>query len=70
MIKKSGPRKKPKTASARHKKLGKVLHEFKQGKLKSGGGGRVKSRKQAIAIAMSEAGMARKSRKSSRKGRK
>jgi hypothetical protein len=35
---------------------GRVLHEFKHGELKSGKGGKVKSRKQAIAIALSEAG--------------
>lgn len=38
---------------------GRVMHEFKHGELKSGKGGRggkVKSRKQAIAIALSEAG--------------
>jgi len=32
-----------------------VMHEYKQGKLKSGKGGKVKSRKQAIAIGLSEA---------------
>ncbi len=31
------------------------MHKFKRGKLKSGKGGTVKSRKQAIAIALSEA---------------
>jgi hypothetical protein len=31
-----------------------VMHKFKKGKLKSGSGGKVKSRKQAIAIMMSE----------------
>jgi hypothetical protein len=37
-------------------KIGEVMHEFKQGKLKSGGSGKkVKSRKQAIAIGISEA---------------
>jgi len=39
-------------------KIGTVMHEFKQGKLKSGKGGKggtVKSRKQAIAIGISEA---------------
>jgi hypothetical protein len=38
---------------------GRVMHEFKHGELKSGKGGKggkVKSRKQAIAIALSEAG--------------
>lgn len=39
------------------KKIGKVMHEYKAGTLHSGKGGPVvKSRKQAIAIALSEAG--------------
>ncbi len=38
------------------KKVEKVLHEMKEGKLKSGGSGKkVTSRKQAIAIGLSEA---------------
>jgi len=38
-------------------KVGKVMHEFKSGELRSGGkkGPEVKSRKQAVAIALSEA---------------
>jgi hypothetical protein len=36
-------------------KIGDVMHEFKEGKLKSSSGEKVKSRKQAIAIGMSEA---------------
>lgn len=38
-------------------KISKVMHEFKEGSLKSGSkkGPKVKSRKQAIAIALSEA---------------
>jgi len=44
-------------------KVEKVMHEYKTGKLHSGGDGKVvKNRKQAIAIAMSEAGMKRKPR--------
>ena len=43
------------------KKVSKVIREYGAGTLHSGKGGPVvKSRKQAIAIAMSEAGMARK----------
>jgi len=46
------------------KKVGKVMKEYKEGTLHSGKGGPVvKSRKQAIAIAMSEAGMAMKKKK-------
>lgn len=46
-------------------KVQKVMHEYKEGTLHSGSkkGPVVKSRKQAIAIAMSEAGMAKKVRK-------
>jgi hypothetical protein len=35
---------------------GRVMHEFKHGELKSSRGGKVKSRRQAIAIALEEAG--------------
>jgi hypothetical protein len=43
-------------------KVEKVMHEYKSGKLHSGSksGPKVKSRKQAIAIALSEAGKSRK----------
>lgn len=37
------------------KKIGKVMGEFKDSKLKSSSGQKVTSRKQAIAIALSEA---------------
>ncbi len=36
-------------------KVGKVMKEYKEGKLKSGSGDKVTSRKQAIAIGISEA---------------
>ena len=38
------------------KKIGKVMSEYKDGKLNSSSGQKVKSRDQAVAIAMSEAG--------------
>ena len=45
-------------------KVHKVMHEFKMGSLHSGSkqGPKVGSRKQAIAIALSEAGMSKKKR--------
>ena len=51
-------------ASTRQKsKVAKVMHEHKKGQLKSGSGKKVTSRKQAIAIAMSESGQSKKSKK-------
>lgn len=44
-------------------KVEKVMGEFKRGTLKSSSGKKVKSRKQAVAIAMSEAGMSRKGKR-------
>jgi len=40
------------------------MHEFKHGELKSGRGGKVKSRRQAIAIALKEAGASKYESKS------
>ena len=56
---------KPKTKAGKQAKVGKVMHEFKAGELHSGSksGPAVTSKKQAIAIAMSEAGMAKKTNK-------
>jgi hypothetical protein len=49
------------------KKISKVMREYGKGTLKSSSGQKVKSRKQAIAIAMSEAGMTRKPKKGAKK---
>ena len=49
----------PKSSPRLRKTMGRVMHEFKHGELKSGRGGRagkVKSRRQAVAIALKEAG--------------
>ena len=46
----------PKYSKKSQNKVEKVMHEYKEGKLKSGrSGAKVKSRKQAIAIGLSEA---------------
>ena len=53
--------KKPTTKKGKMAKVGKVMKEFKTGSLHSGKGGKVvKSPKQAIGIALSEAGMSKK----------
>lgn len=56
---KSGKRT-PKKHVRGQKKVGVVMGEFKRGKLKSGSGQKVTDRKQAVAIAMSEAGLSKK----------
>ena len=54
------------TTKKQTKKIGKVMGEYKEGTLHSGKGGPVvKDKKQAIAIAMSQAGMAKKPMKKS-----
>jgi hypothetical protein len=45
----------PKTDAVTQKKMKKVMHEFKEGDLKSSSGRKVRSRKQAVAIGLSEA---------------
>jgi DNA-binding protein YbaB len=53
-----------KKMSKMQKKIGKVMGEFKEGTLHSGKGGKVvKSRDQAVAIAMSEGRKASKGKK-------
>ena len=55
-----------KVAKGAKKKVKKAMHERKHGTLKSGKSGKkVKSRKQAIAIALSESGQSRKRKKAS-----
>ena len=44
-----------KTATKGKGKVEKVMHEFKQGTLKSSSGRKVTDRKQAVAVALSEA---------------
>jgi len=50
--------------TAKQKKVSKVMGEFKKGELNIGKSSKkVKSKKQAVAIAMSQAGMAKKKKK-------
>ena len=58
-------RSKPKTKSAKREKVKRVMDEWKSGSLRSGSkkGPRVKSQRQAVAIAMSESGQSRKKRR-------
>jgi uncharacterized protein DUF6496 len=52
----------PRPSTRQRKTTGRVMHEFKHGELKSGPdgkGGKVKSRRQAIAIALKEAGVSK-----------
>lgn len=53
--KKASHKKTSTTRGKGKKKVEKVMHEYKEGDLKSSSGDKVKSRKQAIAIALSEA---------------
>jgi Family of unknown function (DUF6496) len=55
MAKKTSSKKKTGPATKGRAKTKKVMHEFKEGTLKSGGRKKVQSRKQAVAIALSEA---------------
>jgi hypothetical protein len=45
----------PRYGKAAQKRVKSAVHRMKRGTLKSGSGGKVKSRKQAIAIGLSEA---------------
>jgi len=61
---------KRKTSPRQRRTTGRVMHEFKHGELKSGRGGKggkVKSRKQAIAIALHEAGTSKYDTKAEKK---
>ena len=46
----------PRESKAQKNTVGRVMHEFKHGELESGSGRKVRNPRQAIAIALSEAG--------------
>ena len=49
----------PKQSEPQQETVGRVMHEFKHGELKTRGGRKVTNPKQAIAIGLSEAGASR-----------
>jgi len=53
------------SSPAEKRKVGKVMRENKERDLKSGSGRKVKSRKQAVAIAMSESSQSKRRKKAS-----
>jgi Family of unknown function (DUF6496) len=60
----------PRESMSQRKTVGRVMHEYKHGELKSGRGGRagkVKNPRQAIAIALKEAGASKYESKSENK---
>jgi hypothetical protein len=63
------PRKVPKTKAGKKRKVHSVMSEYKHGTLRSGSkkGPKVKSRKQAIAIAMKMSGQSRRGKKRRRR---
>lgn len=63
------PARKPKTKAAKKAAVKQVMHEYKHGTLHSGSnkGPKVKSRKQAQAIAMSESGQSNKAKAARKK---
>jgi hypothetical protein len=51
------------TKAGKQRFVGKEMHRFKVGSLRSGSGRKVTSRKQAVAIALHQAGLSRRRRK-------
>ena len=62
------PKKMPKTKAGKKAAVRETMHEFRTGGLHSGspGGPKVKDRKQAVAIALNQAGMSRKGKRGKR----
>jgi hypothetical protein len=55
------------TTAKQKRKVERVLHEYKTGTLRSRSGRKVKSRQQAIAIALSESGQSRRKKRGKKK---
>jgi hypothetical protein len=53
-----------KESSGQRRTVGRVMHEWRHGELESSRGGKVKNRRQAVAIALSEAGSSNQQSKS------
>ena len=58
----------PKTKAGKQRKVEKIMHEWHEGELRSSSGQKVTSRDQAIAIALSSAGVSRKPKKGKQYG--
>ena len=59
----------PKQSEGQKDTVERVMHEFKHGELESSSGGKVKNRRQAVAIALSEAGASRNQSKAENRKR-
>ena len=57
------PKSRARTKAGKQRAVRRELHKFKVGSLRSGSGGKVRSRRQAIAIALRQAGISRPRRK-------
>jgi hypothetical protein len=57
----------PKESAGQKKTVERVMHEYKHGELESGSGKKVKSKKQAIAIGLKEAGASKYQSKKEKK---
>jgi hypothetical protein len=58
----------PGESKAQKETVGRVMHEFKHGELSSGSGKKVKNPRQAVAIALSEAGASNQQSPAENKG--
>lgn len=63
------PKTRAKTKAGKARKVAAEMRKFKRGTLKSGSGKTVRSRRQAIAISLNQAGLSKKSRGGHRRKR-